>query len=127
VARHPSMLVSYGSKVSWRILLYYYPGTPLLVLPSERETPSGVGPAWLVEGRRVIRETPPGRPVAMPACDTAAWLLHNDRIRQTLLWMPLAEDDTYFVSTPIARGDRFTIGPYQLFAADLPCRGSVLR
>jgi len=127
VARHPATLVSYGSKVSWRILLYYYPGTPLLVLPSERETSSGVGLAWLVKGRRVIQETAPGRPVAMPACEEGAWLLNDNRIRQRLLSIPGAEDDSYFVFTPVARGDRFTIGPYQLFAADLPCRGSVLR
>ena len=113
-------LIDYNGWVTWRILEYYYPSTPLLHLPDPGA--NAAEPAWLIEQKLVLQTYASTDDMQLPACGTLLWLVRDNQVRQTLLGTPGAEDADNFVMIPARPGMSFQVGRYRLTTSTQPCK-----
>jgi hypothetical protein len=116
----PAFLVSDNASVSWRILEYYYPKTPLVYLP-EPFAPESNQPVWLIQHRLRVRDVDPRSDIALPSCGTVVWLISDPQAKRDLLAIPGADDERYFIATPVHAGMHFRVGRYQLATSARDC------
>jgi hypothetical protein len=117
-----AFLVSDDAWVSWRILQYYYPKTPLIYMPGPMAPADTNLPVWLIENHLRVRDLDPRVPLPLPACGTIIWLVTDYRSRQQLLTIPGADDEHYFIAIPAHPDMQFTVGRYHLASSHEPCK-----
>ena len=107
--------------VSWRILAYYYPDSPVLYLPGPWATPAKSPPAWLFQSRIRLQDFDPDSELPLSSCGTIVWLVSDNRSKRAVLTMQDAEDERYFIATPAHPGEHFKVGRYRLATSSQPC------
>jgi hypothetical protein len=108
--------------VSWRILEYYYPETPLLYLPGPWANPVKPPPAWLFQSRIRVQDVDAKAELNLPSCATIVWLVSDNRSKREVLAVKDAEDERYFIATPAGSGMHYKVGRYRLATSPEPCR-----
>jgi hypothetical protein len=110
--------------VSWRILEYYYPETPLLYLPGPWANPAKPPPAWLFQNRVRVQDVDPNAELNLPSCATIVWLVSDSRSKRAVLTAGDAEDERYFIATPAQSGVHYQVGRYRLATSPEPCHAA---
>jgi hypothetical protein len=121
VQQNPAFLVSDNAWVSWRILQYYYPKTPLIYIPAPMAAPGTSLPVWLIQNRLRVRDLDANTELQLSSCGKIVWFVTDDRARQQLLAVKDAEAERYFIVTPARPGMHFTVGRYRLGTSSKPC------
>lgn len=116
-----SILAVYGDAVSWRILGYYFPDLPILVLDSDVRA-AGEPRTWLVRNNRLVRQVP-NQAAILPLCGRIAALIPDPPALRTMLAEPYRYRRQGLVWDRPAGGD-FAFGPYRLHSDSAPCAGT---
>lgn len=118
----PLFVVLYSSPVSFRMVSYYLPDSPVLILRSAFDSPRQEKP-WLFQQRALRGDGLQDGRMMLPACGRIAWLFPpNSGVQEALrAVMPFREDGAVLESE--ARpGMEFAVGQYRFASPAAACR-----